>query len=206
LLDEAGASEPLKAEVEVENKVFGTRLEAAKYLDQLLSVAKIPQVERDAGLWAWLTLFYFDQLSPPRKGGIRKTGELARYVPALGNFQRFYRHLLLGPYLILRAHADELHRAAAVLATAPNAPGDVVEQFASRQELITNRAVMSVVTKLYVDPASSKLKRGSGSKGGGSPRRFADVLNQFDLTYDLYAVGEPQLLALLPSEFDRFRK
>jgi len=205
LLAETATSEPIAADVDVEGMQFATRFEAATYLDSKLTATSIASPERDTGLWAWLALFYFEQLCPIRKDGMRKAGEEARYIPALGNFKRFYRHLLLGPFMIYRAHSDEPQRVRGVLATAVNSPGDIVEQLASRQELITNRAVMGVVTTLYVDDETGKLKRGSGGKGDGSPRRLADILNQFDLTYDLYAMSSSGLANLLPKEFNRFR-
>src|SRR5262249_52817530 len=141
----------LVGNIEVEERSFHSRMEVARYLDGLLGKADLEEVERDAGLWAWLTLFYFDQVCPEGKGGARGVGDEARYIPAVQNFQRFYRHLLLGPYLIFRAHADQPSRVLGVLATAPSAPGEIVEQFASRQELISNRPVMNVVTRLYFD-------------------------------------------------------
>ncbi len=204
LLTDEDASEPA-ADVEVVDQSFAVRFDAAKYLDGLLSAAKIANVERDAGLWAWLTLLFFDQVCPVGKNGERKPGESARYLPAIDNFQRYYRHLLLGPYAIFRAHADEPERARGVLMTNVSAPGDVVEQLASRQELITNKNVMSVVTGLYFDKKKVSPKKGAGGKADGSPRRLADILNQFDLTFDLYSVPEEGLISLLPKEFDRFR-
>jgi hypothetical protein len=90
--------------------------------------------------------------------------------------------------------------------TKVSAPGDVVEQLASRQELITNKSVMAVVSNLYFDKENHAPKKGSGGKADGSPRRLADILNQFDLTFDLYSVPQAGLLALLPKEFDRFRE
>ena len=203
LLSEPAASEALDEQVQIERVSFETRFHVASYLYERLS--GLPQVEREAGLWAWLALFYFDELCPPGNGGVRKPGEQARYIPAIENFQRYYRHLLLGPFLIYQAHADDPQRVKGVLLTAPHAPGDIVEQLASRQELITNRAVMGTVTQLYVDPSTGRLKRGSGGKGGGSPRRLADILNQFDVTYDLYSMAPDQLSTMLPKEFDRFR-
>ncbi|MGB7157703.1 MAG: hypothetical protein WBD40_06530 [Tepidisphaeraceae bacterium] len=101
LLEEDGASEAVQGDVEVQDKPFATRLEAAKHLDQLLAPADLPQVERDAGLWAWLALYFFDQLCPPGKGGMRKPGELARYVPQIDSSRRYYRHMLLGPLTML---------------------------------------------------------------------------------------------------------
>lgn len=205
LLTEQGSSQAIPAEVDVEDITFATRFDAAAYLDAKLTASGLVSPERDAGLWAWLALFYFDQLCPRGKGGARKVGEYARYIAAMENFQRFYRHLLLGPFMIYRAHGDQPPRARGVLATAVNSPGDIVEQLASRQELITNRAVMGVVTALYVDNETGTLKRGSGGKGVGSPRRLADILNQFDLTYDLYALSTASLVAMLPKEFGRFK-
>ena len=203
LLTDDTASE-LVADIEIVNKDFTTRFDAATYLDSLLSKAKIANIERDAGLWAWLTLLFFDQVCPVGEQGARKPGELARYIPAVDNFQRYYRHLLLGPYAIYRAHADDPERARGVLMTKVSAPGDVVEQLASRQELITNKSVMSVVTRLYFDKQKASPKKGAGGKSDGSPRRLADVLNQFDLTFDLYSVPEIGLMSLLPKEFKRF--
>lgn len=205
LLEDNVFSAAVEPDIDIEEIKFITRFDAATYLDKKLSVLGFIAPERDEGLWAWLALFYFDQLCTRDKQNGRKVGEHARYIVAVHNFQRFYRHLLLGPFMIYRAHADEPTRARGVLATALGSPGDIVEQLASRQELITNRAVMAAVTSLYVDAETGKLKRGSGGKGGGSPRRLADLLNQFDVTYDLYAMGDAGLIALLPAEFDRFK-
>jgi hypothetical protein len=181
-----------------------SRFVAAKYLYELLSETNIAHIDRDRGLWAWLSLFYFDQLCPMKKDGGRKAGELARLIPVIGNFQRYYRHLLLGPYMIFRAHADDPERAMAVLATPLHAPGEVVAQIASRHDLVTNPSVMKVASELYVDQATGKIKKQATARAG-SPRRFADVLNQFDLTYDLYSIPNDHLNKLLPREFDRLR-
>jgi len=40
----------------------------------------------------------------------------------------------------------------------------------------------------------------------GTPRWLSDVLQQFDLAYDLQAIPANRLLNILPKEFDRFRK
>lgn len=64
---------------------------------------------------------------------------------------------------------------------------------------------MRVATDLYVDPSTGKAKSGAGGKGPGSARRLADMVNQLDLTWDLYAMFPKGLLTLLPKEFDRFR-
>ena len=204
-LTDARFSEPFEPELEIESRSFETRFEAAEYLSGAFERAGVTNVERDRALWAWLGLFYFESLCPKDGEGRYRPGALARWIPEVENYQRYYRHLLAGPYRIYRAHRDDPDRALALLCTAPSTMGDIVEQIASRQELVTNNAVVGAATDLYVNPASRRQKRGGGGKGPGSPRRFADVLNQLDLTFDLYAMTRNELLALLPREFDRFR-
>lgn len=205
LLVDSAASSAIDVDVDVEHIRFASRFEFAEYLHEKLVGANLSHAELDSGLWAWLTLFYFDQLCPPNKEGGRKAGERARYIPDVGNFRKFYRHLLLGPFMIYRAHAGDISRARGLLASVLSTPGDVVEQLVARQELITNKAVVGVATSLYVDKVTGKLKKGSGGKGPGSPRRLVDIVDQFDVTYDLYAMTPEMLLNLLPAEFNRFR-
>jgi hypothetical protein len=206
ILTDPATSDALTAVVEVDERTFGSRVEAARYFDERFSGAGLKNVERDRGLWAWVSLLYFEELCPPGAHGRRKPGALARWIPEVSNFQRYYRHLLAGPYRIYRAHRDDPKRAMALLCGPLDRPGDIVEQLASRQEIVTNWAVMASATALYVDPATQKPRRGAGGKGRGSARRLADVLNQFDVTWDLYAMDATHLLQLLPREFERFRK
>ena len=205
ILEDAATSEALAADIEVEKKDFSSRLEVARYLDERFGDAETRGIERDHGVWAWLALLFFDTLCPPTPSGVRKPGARARWIPEVNNFRRYYRHLLAGPYLIYRAHRDDPERAMILLCSPISTMGDIVEQVASRQELVTNRAVVGTATKLYYDAAKKAPRRGAGGKGPGSPRRLADILNQLDLTWDLYAISEDDLVARLPSEFDRFK-
>jgi len=205
LLEDSLNTEAIAAEVEVESRSFANRFEAAEYLYMRFSTSGLSDVEGDRGLWAWLSLFYFDTVCPIGKGGVRKPGALPRHVPEPGNWRRYYRHLLAGPYRIYRAHRDDPKRAMGLLCQPLNTPGDVVEQIASRQELVTNRGIMALATRLYVDPITQKQKRRAGAKGGGSALRLAsDVIEQFDLTWDLYAATVDELVAVMPQEFGKF--
>lgn len=203
LLTEIGLTDPV-ANVEIEHRGFSTRLELASYLDEHLSAAKDIHIEKDVGIWAWLALFYFREICPVDRDGNMTPGAKARWIPESADFRRYYRHLLAGPYLIFRAHRDNPDRALALLCGVPGKPGEIVEQLASRQELVSSSAVVEVATRLYVDPNTRAAKPGTSGKGAGSPRRLAEILNQFDVTWD-FAVMEPQdLLDMLPKEFSRF--
>lgn len=154
-------------------------------------------------VWSWLAVHLFDVICPPLDGQ-RKVRESARYILQADDYRKAYRHLLAGPYLLFTAHADDPSIVRGLLATSPDAPGEVYEQLASRKFLVTSRAVVSAATALYLNDATGNLRRGAGGSGPGSPRRFGEVLQQFDRTYDLQTMSPETLLSILPSEFNRF--
>lgn len=156
------------------------------------------------GLWTWLAFALFDVVAPS-VGGVRKIGEDARFVLDRSNRRRWYRHLLAGPYLLVRAHSDNPSRLRAVLAGATDTPGELYEQLAGRKEIVTSAAVVDVLSRLYWNAESSTLKRGARGRAGGSVNRYGILLNQFDVTYDLARISADRLLAMLPREFARYR-
>ena len=205
LLEDPALTDPIPGDVDVPARSFENRLEAGVFLNDIIDATGINLPERDQGLWTWLTLFYFDEVCPADGNGNRHPKNEARLIAQVDNFQRFYRHLLLGPFLIVRAHRDDPKRAIAFLCKQLWEPGEIVEQLASRKELVTNRAVAEAATQLYYNPASKSFKRGAGSSVKGASRRLAALLNQLDITWYLYGLGADELLHLLPKEFDRFR-
>lgn len=187
---------------------FENRMHAARFFSELLEplVEQQPELELDAGLWSWLALKWLPVLAPvDLSTGERKIRKTNNYILNPQDYRTYYRHYLSGPYRIYRAHQDNPEEAYGVLATAVNAPGEVVEQIVSNQEIVSNSTLLGVVTRLYVDSATKKLKSGSGGSKGGSPRRLAAVLAQFDLTWDTYAMTHEEVLTLLPQEFAKFK-
>lgn len=208
LLASDAYSVQMEANTDYEVTSFDDRQQAAEYFHALLEplTANYPDLELDAGLWTWLSLKWLSFLAPlDPSTGERLVRQTERYVLTPHNYQTYYRHYLSGPYRILKAHREDVSRVRAVLATPVTSPGEVVEQIASKQDIISNPSLMSAVTALYIDPATNRLKRGSGGSGGGSPRRLSEVLYQFDQTWDTSAMDSSEILALLPPEFDRFK-
>jgi hypothetical protein len=206
-LEDDTLTDRLGTDIAVEDRHFPRRFEAAAYLYERIH-GRVHEPERDAGLWAWLTLFYFDQVCPLERDG-RKTKQQARLFPFVGEWNRYYRHLLLGPYVLYAAHADEPERALCVLANPVNKPGEVVEQFAARKLTATSAAVLRVGTMLYT--ANGAYKRGVQSGGSssdiaGAPRRLSRWWLQIDRTYDLSSTDGDSMLAILPREYLRFRE
>lgn len=203
LVDDAFSDE-VDGDFEIEAQKLESRLDAANYLWTLLEGAGLKQPERNKGLWSWLSLFLFDSTCPVEINGTRKPGADARHIPEVGNYLRYYRHLLLGPYIIYRAHRHQPEVAQVLLFQPLNRPGDLVEQLASRQQRVSNATFLAAATKLYLG-SDGRMKRGGGGSGRGSPRRLTRVANQFDVNWYLYAMRAEEFVGLLPKEFDKFK-
>ena len=205
LLADPGASEPVPGDIEVEDKVFATRFEAAAYLHTQLAASRLRNWNRDAGLWAWLALYYFDQVCPRGAQRSRRVGETARYIPQVDVSRRAYRHTLLGPVTMYHAHADNPERLRGLLSSPMHTATAVTYVlFMENPTLVSCNAIVELATDLYYDPAKGTLRRGAGSRDSGGCRRLIEFLQQIDCTYDLAALDKERLIEMLPREFHRF--
>jgi hypothetical protein len=203
LLDDPSGTEELSFETTVSAARFATRWRAAEYLWTLLAPLDPREIEGSRGLWAWLALYFFDQVAPRRPDGTRRPGQDYRHVPDFG-FRYRYRHLLFGPFAVYRRHrAHAILLLAGPLHTEPS----VYQEVTSRQDLIASRGVIEALNALYLDRPRGVAKRGAhaGEDRPGTLRRFVRVLQQLDLTYDIYGMSGEAILALLPPEFDEWR-
>jgi hypothetical protein len=205
LLEDNALTDIVSTKVDITSRVLTTRMEAGIFLLELVEKIGLSTPEKDVGFWSWMALVFFESLCPVDRAGRRKMGDKSRCILELRH-DRFYRHLLLGPFLIVRAHKDNPERAVALLNNPPSTPGDISEQFSSRLEQITNKALVELLSKLYFDPIHKIIKRGAAGKGGGSVRRLSMLMNQLDLTYYLYGMTAEAISALLPKEFEKFRR
>jgi hypothetical protein len=197
----------LSARVEVDRDVFTTRLEAAKYLASVLTRLDRHEIDHNPGLWNWLWLFYFDQLSPATRNGAARPGRDYRYIlPPVGDsehLRHYYRHLLAGAYTVYRLHPG---KARVLLCGAVDKFDDFNEQLASRQELVSNPGIVEAADLLYLYAAEGRPERGvaPNRRRLGTLRRFVDVIHQFDVTYDLYSRTGRQIVQLLSYKFARW--
>lgn len=208
LIRDESNSTPIEGRVRFAQLSGTQRMHAAQYVDDVLERSGArSKLEGDDGFWAWLVAANFDQLCPkdPKTRCYRVGNDWSYWIPEPRNYRRRHRHRLSGPYFAYRAHLSDLPSAMGVLGSRLNGYHDLVERVLSTEEFATSRAINFVVTSLYYSKRTNDIKAGVGGTGRGSSRRLADVLSQFALTYDLGALSGPQLLGMLPSEFDRFR-
>jgi hypothetical protein len=192
-------SERIPPDVRIEAKRFRRKLDAAQYLHEVLRPLQSASLMLDEGLWSWLALFYFDQLSPLGADAKRRPREDYHYIPAKSGYQSD-RHLLSGPYKLYALHGV---RARLLLHPPVHQHGRFVFDLGWRRELILNRGLIEAIDLLYWNEKSRRPKRGAttGSKPGNL-RRFIAVIQQLDFNYDLFGMTGPEILDLLPGEFE----
>jgi len=200
LLEHPDFTEPLPQTVEVERRLFGSRYAAAEYLNGLFRAVGLTALEKDIGLWAWLSLFYFNELCPSDAERRRRPGAMVRwFLDASG--RRYYRHLLAGPFFVYRQHLDNPGRTRVLLFGPLHKVNGVYDLIAGRMRLVSNPAVVECVSRLYFDARKGHLKRNAQTSRPGGIKRFVSVIMQFDCTYDLYSMSPEAIMALLPAEF-----
>lgn len=192
---------PIPAEI-FNSEAFGTKLTLAAAIDRAVRAAGLEEqsLEGDQGFWSWLTLRFASKFT----GNNGQIGEHALWVYEPGNWRKVYRQKMAPLWLTYRAHRDDSNRLQAVFGIPVNKTGEVFEQMMARKWIVLSPGVMNLVTKLYFDAEAKRLKRGSGGKGAGAPRRLSTVLDQFGLTYDIEALGWETLAGMLPNDFQRF--
>ena len=206
LLEDPAYSAPLKEDLEAEQRAFANRLELAQYLDQVLDDLYHSGLESDVQLWSWLSLFYFEQLCPVEENGLRKPGRDYRHILEPG-YPNGHRHLLAGTYLVYTVYGlgDPLSRL--LLWTPLYQESKFHHELAVRQTLITNTGILEAADKMYFNASIGRPKKGALMKRNapGTLQRFIDVIQQLDLTYDLYSISGDEILKLLPPEFDEWK-
>jgi hypothetical protein len=196
-------SSPVDPSIDIRMTEFKSKFEAASYLARALEPLHGPALHADAGLWSWLALFYFEQLSPKDGEGRRRPREDYHYIPWMGDGWQSDRHLLAGPFKIFMTHGD---RARLLLYPPVHQHGQFVYDLGFRRELITNRGLIEAIDILYWDAKRGRPKRGATTASrGGNLRRLIAVLQQLDFNYDLYGMTAAEILELLPNEFDGWK-
>lgn len=193
----------VEPEIVLEPLLFVNKFAAAKYLAKALAPIEGPALPSNVGLWSWLALYYFEQLSPKDSEGQRRPREDYHYIPSTANSWHRYRHLLAGPYKLYMQHGDN---ARLLLYPKVHEHGAFVYDLGFRRDLITNRGLIEAIDILYWDAKHNRPKRGTTTRTRpGNLRRLITVLQQLDFNYDLYGMTAAEILDLLPPEFDAWR-
>jgi len=192
--------------VEIDNEIhFDSKMELAEYVNKEFRRVGIRRetIINESGLWTWLAYLWFDLLTcfDPSTGS-RRIREVAKYICS-SDYRDYYRHLVAGPYSIYSLYGPDLSRI--FLYSPVDEHNDFIEQIASRQFLISHQNLIEVLFSLYWDESRRKPKSGAQSRNKpGTLRRFVRVIQQLELTYDIYSLSKNEIIRLLPDEFNKW--
>ena len=170
--------------------------------------ADLAAISQMKGVGAFLALHYFGAICKKKADGTWDVKASVRYVPELLDHRKFYRHLILGPLSLFHMHGAN---ADMFLSNPASEHPDILEQTASRVEVITSPSLIKVVAMLYWDTASGKVKETATSFDpvpDGALRRFVgpgSFTVQYGDVYDFADMTVDEILGILPSEFDSWR-
>jgi hypothetical protein len=202
ILNDPSYSTKIQDQTEIEKTEFNNRPHMVEYLSQVLENIDTSLGSENQGLWSWLSLFYFDQVCPEGSDGKRTPGMEYRHIPNTG-YRYKHRHLLAGPLQTFKMYKK---RARLILDGMVHAENNIHNELVKRQNFITNPSIMEVADKLYFDNDRNKPKTGTQSRTkGGSLFRFINIIQQLELTFDLYSMRPKEILNLLPEEFNSWK-
>jgi hypothetical protein len=136
LLEDPAHTEDVSVDIDLTARTFTSRLQLGEYLNEALEPLQADEIERNRGLWTWLSLWLFDVVCPKRADGTRRPGRDYRHIPDFG-YRHRHRHLLLGPYEVYRRHGA---RTVALLTGPPHSESRLYHEIAGRQARLATPA------------------------------------------------------------------
>jgi hypothetical protein len=206
LLESAQLTEVVSPEVEMEQRDFSTRADAAWYLSEKLVPFLESKLLENRGMWTWLSLHYFDAVCPAR-GGVRRARSTEFYVYDPKHVRRAYYHLLYIPWRIVRLAPDHCRL---FLSGPVHQQSEVTREVMKRLYLLRIPSIFEVLDRLYWDEIEGRPRKGIVSKDRVTPgdlrNRFPIRIRQLEKTYDLVSLNARQLIDLLGDEFKRHKR
>lgn len=203
LLQDDSLTKQLPKSLNVQPRHFARRGEAADYLIALLDPLPDEEVAQSAGLWTWLSMFFFDEVCPVRDG-TRTVRNDYTYVFEPKHARHFYRHLLFISWYaarIARPH-DRLFMSPPL-----SSLDQVTDRVMSRLFLTRIPCIFETLDRLYWDDARGRARTGIVDqkvvKPGDLRHRLPIRIRQLEKTYDLFSLTADQLIELLGKEFER---
>lgn len=165
------------------------------------------------GMWAWLSLAFIHSLLKKGRGTGAGT-PLAKPHYIMQSPRLAYRLIARTAWDLVSLHGEA---AKVALGSSKSPWGEMAEQMTARQEIYAHRRFWPVANALYSTPDGS-VKRGATSQrskearrdpksktGLGGVRRLPFTFKQFERTYNLRRMTGDEIVALLPTEYQRWR-
>jgi hypothetical protein len=184
----------------IESRIFGSKLEFGRYIASRLN-GRVPAyvLRTSMGLWAWLTLFYLDEVIPADSKGVRKVLSLEKYVASVGHIAKsLEKTLTYFPWKMVTLHRDE---ADWFLSSPLRADTKIVREFANGYWQNVKTSYIRLVRALYYDEQKGALKVGATTSSKSNPggvRGLDRYVGQIDLTYDIFGMEPENFIRIMP--------
>lgn len=200
LLENPELTQLVQPAVQVAEEQFRTKGDASKYLHSVLAELDENELAEDAGLWTWLSLWFFDSVCQQKQGQwVVKADYYYAYEPK--NSRTYYRHHLFISWHILRV--APIHNRMLLSVEIAVLPSIIKEVF-NRLFVTRIPAIFEVLHRLYLDDTTKRPRRGMfGTKvvAGDLTHRLPTRIRQLEKNYDLMSLNADQLIRLLGPEF-----
>ena len=201
MLTDPMLTESVLPSVEIELRGFKTKGDAAVYFHQIFGGIPKQQLLEDAGLWTWLSLYYFEIVCP-KHSGIRKVRNDYTYVYEAKSIRHFYRHLLFVSWRTLDI-APTHNRL--LLSTSISSLDKFSSEVIKRLYMTRIPCFFEVLDRLYWDEKRGRARPGVTDfqkvTAGNLVHRLPNRIRPLEKTYDLHSLTADQLLSLLGEEF-----
>ena len=190
--------EPVKntGSFEIPNFEIISSYNAAKIIYTSLRKSKqpVPYYFNDVGMWEWLSYVFYEAHS-------QYFGELARYSPTLSG-GKWNRHLLRTPVWLYEIFGND---SKIYLNKELHVGSDFVESWCQTSSMIEQN-IMQLLTKLYFDDETQKLKPKMANKKPGDHRDLLSFVKQLRFTHIVEEMSAEELIELLPERFDKWKE
>ena len=201
LLQEARFAEPIEDGPEVYHLPIQTRRDAADYLMGLTPAISADAVDDDA-FWSWLGMFHLQDLvlAPKERSSLTPMDETFVINPADQLSLRVeWRHCLRSTWRV----ADRYGESAAFILDRKILEFSEITRFTLQFKRVFNsEGIVPLILALYTRGA--RTRRGFSNNVGGI-RHLVRVLDQLELTHDVYGMKAEALMEILPAEFERWK-
>lgn len=180
---------------------FADRRIASEYLHSNLQSLEKSALEKDDGLWSWMSAALFRYLCPV-SSGIRVVRADYTYILDSSNLRLSTRHLLHLAWRIPIV-APQFNRL--LLDTSFHSVDSFTDKIMKNLQMTRIPCIFEVLDRIYWDINSKGRRKGvvhsSKITAGDLTHRFPLRISQLELTYDLSSLTSDQLIELLGEEF-----
>lgn len=200
LLENGTFTEIMDGGLSVAASHFETKGDAARYFETVLRPIPVEDLVKDAGLWSWLTMLFFDSVCPSEGGG-RVVKNDYHYIYEPTNTRHFYRHLLFISWRVIKL--APIHNRL-FLQSRLSLLDKMTTEVMKRLYMTRIPCIFEVLDRLYWNESTRAPKKGmigSKERAGDLTHRLPLRIRQLEMTYDLMSLTADQLIELLGAEF-----